>query len=166
MNNLNSYYNSEHYADPTAYSGIKEAMRAEQRTTRQELEQIFYLNREIQMWNKELDRLRTQSLIQSPQLSAAHVSGVSDKVGQLAQKRVDLEQFILRQQAELQRLKNNAVTYISTIPDSLTRQIVYYRCVLLFSWRRVAYEVGGNNTEESVKKVYYRFFKSCPECPD
>lgn len=166
MNNTNPYYNSEHYADPTAYAGIKAAVRAEQQTTRRELEQIFYLNREIQMWESELDRLRTQSLIQSPQPSAAHGSGVSDKVAALAQQRIDLEQLILQQQSRLQQLKNNAVSYISTIPDSLTRQIVYYRCVLLFSWRRVAYEVGGNNTEESVKKVYYRFFKSCPECPD
>lgn len=159
MDNSNPYYNSEHYADPTAYVGIKAAVKAEQRTTRQELEQIFYLNREIQMWNKELDRLRTQSLIQSPQPSAAHGSGVSDKVGQLAQKRVDLEQFILQQQSRLQQLKNNAVTYISTIPDSLTRQIVYYRCVLLFSWRRVAYEVGGDNSEESVRQIYSRFMR-------
>ncbi len=160
MNNLNSYYNSEHYADPTAYAGIKAAAKAEQRTTRKELEQIFYLNREIQMWENELDRLRTQSLIQSPQPSAIHGSGVADKVAALAQKRVDLEQLILQQQSRLQQLKNNAVTYISTIPDSLTRQIVYYRCVLLFSWRRVAYEVGGDNSEENVRQIYSRFMRS------
>lgn len=160
MNNTNPFYNSEHYADPTAYAGIKAVVREEERTTRKELEQIFYLNREIQMWNKELDRLRTLSLIQSPQPSAAHGSGVSDKVAALAQKRVDLEQFILQQQSRLQQLKNNAVTYISAIPDSLTRQIVYYRCVLLFSWRRVAYEVGGDNTEENVRQIYSRFMRS------
>lgn len=126
---------------------------------RQELEQIFYISRELRMWENELDRLRGQSLVQSPQLSTIHGSGVSDNVAALAEKRIDLEKFVFEWQAELQERKNNAVKYISTIPDSLTRQIVYYRCVLLFSWRRVAYEVGGYNTEESVRKIYMRFFE-------
>ena len=56
-----------------------------------------------------------------------------------------------------QQQRDKAVVYIYGIPDSLTRQIVYYRCVSLFSWRRVAYEVGGNNTEDGVRKIYSRF---------
>ena len=137
--------------------------------TRKELEQIYYLNKELRMWERELERQRGKSLIQSPLPSAVHGSEISDKVGSLAEKRVDLERLVQDKQAEIQQLKDKAVEYINTIPDSLTRQIIYYRCVSLFSWRRVAHEVGGDNTEESVKKTYYRFFekqKNCPECPE
>lgn len=109
------------------------------------------------MWEQELERLRGRSLVQSPQLNASHGSDTSDKVGALAEKRVDLERLISAKREEIQQQRDKAVVYIYGIPDSLTRQIVYYRCVSLFSWRRVAYEVGGNNTEDGVRKIYSRF---------
>ena len=136
--------------------------------TKPELEQIYYLNRELKMWETELERVRCKSLVGSPLPSNSHGSGVSDKVADRAERIIELENRIIAKRDEIQRLRDEAVEYIYSIPDSLTRQIVYYRCVSLMSWRRVAYEVGGNNTEESVKKIYYRFFgkqKSCPECP-
>lgn len=128
--------------------------------TKEELEQIYYLHKELQMWERELERIRGRSLVQSPQLNASHGSSTSDKVGALAEKRVDLERLIMAKREEIQQQRDRAVAYIYGIPDSLTRQIVYYRCVSLFSWRRVAYEVGGGNTEESVRKIYTRFFES------
>lgn len=124
---------------------------------REELEQIYYLHRELRMWEQELERLRGRSLVQSPQLNASHGSDTPDKVGALAEKRVDLERLISAKREEIQQQRDKAVVYIYGIPDSLTRQIVYYRCVSLFSWRRVAYEVGGNNTEDGVRKIYSRF---------
>lgn len=126
--------------------------------TKQELEQIYYLNRELKMWEDELARLRGRSLVQSPQGNGSHGSGVADKVAQRAEHIIELEQRIQAKRDEIQSMRDKAIDYITTIPDSLTRQIVYYRCVSLFSWRRVAYEVGGNNTEENVRKIYTRFF--------
>ena len=137
--------------------------------TKSDLEQIYYLNRELKMWETELERVRCKSLVGSPLPGNSHGSGVSDKVADRAERIIELENRIIAKRDEIQRLRDEAVEYIYSIPDSLTRQIIYYRCVSLMSWRRVAYEVGGNNTEENVKKIYYRFFgkqKSCPECPD
>ena len=137
--------------------------------TKSDLEQIYYLNRELKMWETELERVRCKSLVGSPLPGNSHGSGVSDKVADRAERIIELENRIIAKRDEIQRLRDEAVAYIESIQDSLTRQIIYYRCVSLMSWRRVAYEVGGNNTEESVKKIYYRFFgkqKSCPECPD
>ena len=137
--------------------------------TKAELEQIYYLNRELKLWETELERVRCKSLVGSPLPGNSHGSGVSDKVADRAERIIELENRIIAKRDEIQRLRDEAVAYIESIQDSLTRQIIYYRCVSLMSWRRVAYEVGGNNTEESVKKIYYRFFgkqKSCPECPD
>lgn len=34
---------------------------------REELEQIYYLHRELRMWEQELERLRCRSLVRSPQ---------------------------------------------------------------------------------------------------
>ena len=127
--------------------------------TRVDLEQIYYLNRELKMWETELERVRCKSLVGSPLPSNSHGNGISDKVAERAERIIILENRIIAKQEEIQHLRDEAVAYISSIPDSLTRQIVYYRCVSLMSWRRVAYEVGGNNTEDGVKKIYYRFFE-------
>ena len=126
--------------------------------TKSELEQIYYLNRELKMWETELERVRCKSLVGSPLPGNSHGSGVSDKVADRAERIIELENRIIAKRDEIQRLRDEAVEYIYSIPDSLTRQIIYYRCVSLMSWRRVAYEVGGYNTEESVRKIYDRFF--------
>ena len=127
--------------------------------TKAELEQIYYLNRELKMWETELERVRCKSLVGSPLPGNSHGSGVSDKVADRAECIIELETRIIAKRDEIQRLRDEAVAYIESIPDSLTRQIIYYRCVSLMSWRRVAYEVGGYNTAESVRQIYSRFMR-------
>ena len=125
--------------------------------TKPELEQIYYLNRELKLWETELERVRCKSLVGSPLPGNSHGSGVSDKVADRAERIIELENRIIAKRDEIQRLRDEAVEYIYSIPDSLTRQIIYYRCVSLMSWRRVAYEVGGNNTPDGVRMIYNRF---------
>ena len=127
--------------------------------TKSDLEQIYYLNRELKMWETELERVRCKSLVGSPLPGNSHGSGVSDKVADRAERIIELENHIIAKRDEIQRLRDEAVEYIYSIPDSLTRQIIYYRCVSLMSWRRVAYEVGGYNTAESVRQIYSRFMR-------
>ena len=127
--------------------------------TKSDLEQIYYLNRELKMWETELERVRCKSLVGSPLPSNSHGSGVSDKVADRAERIIELENRIIAKRDEIQRLRDEAVEYIYSIPDSLTRQIIYYRCVSLMSWCRVAYEVGGYNTAESVRQIYSRFMR-------
>ena len=127
--------------------------------TKPELEQIYYLNRELKMWETELERVRCKSLVGSPLPGVSHGSGVSDKVADRAERIIELENRIIAKRDEIQRLRDEAVEYIYGIPDSLTRQIIYYRCVSLMSWRKVAYEVGGYNTAESVRQIYSRFMR-------
>ena len=127
--------------------------------TKAELEQIYYLNRELKLWETELERVRCKSLVGSPLPGNSHGSGVSDKVADRAERIIELENRIIAKRDEIQRLRDEAVEYIYGIPDSLTRQIIYCRCVSLMSWRRVDYEVGGYNTAESVRKIYDRFFE-------
>ena len=127
--------------------------------TKPELEQIYYLNRELKLWETELERVRCKSLVGSPLPGNSHGSGVSDKVADRAERIIELENRIIAKRDEIQRLRDEAVAYIESIQDSLTRQIVYYRCVSLMSWRRVAYEVGGNNTPDGVRMIYNRFME-------
>lgn len=126
--------------------------------TKQSLEQIYYINRELKMWERELERLKMRSPVTSPVPKIGSGSNKSDPTARIAERRIEAENYIKLKSEELQAARDEAVEFIWSIPDSLTRMIVFHRCVSLMSWRRVAYEVGGGNTEESVRKTYARFF--------
>lgn len=69
---------------------------------------------------------------------------------------------------ELMESLNNVEICIANIDDSHIRRIVNLRVVEGLSWNRVADRIGGNNTEDSVKKSFYRYLdkESCPICPE
>lgn len=125
---------------------------------KQTLEQIYYINRELKMWERELERLRLRSPVSSP---ALHIVGASNRISnptaQYVERVIEVESYVKCKAQQLQNARDEAMKLIWEIPDSLTRMIVFYRCVSLMSWRRVAYEVGGGNTENGVRMIYNRF---------
>ncbi len=131
--------------------------------TKKELEQVYYLDRELKMWEEELNALRTQSLVRSPSFGAIRGEGIYDKVGERARKTADLEAKINARKDEIQNTREEIMKFLTDIPDSVTRQVAYYRCVKLMSWQRVALKLGGGNTEESVRKIYSRFLQKIPQ---
>ena len=70
---------------------------------------------------------------------------------------------------ELLEKTNEIETFIASIEDSRVRRIINLRFIEDLSWRCVAQKLGGGNTEECVKKTFYRFMEikneSCPKCP-
>jgi len=49
--------------------------------------------------------------------------------------------------------------FISQLPTSRLRRIFRYRYIEQFSWRKIAYVIGGDATAESTRKEHDRFFK-------
>ncbi len=126
--------------------------------TREELKQIYYLNKEVKMWQKELERLQYMSLIKGQQITGMpHVPGVSDKVGDLAATMADIETIIRGKLAEIQMQRKRIIEYINSIDDSLLRQIIFLRNVSCMSWNQIANELGSN--ENCVKQIYSRHFR-------
>ena len=126
--------------------------------TREELKQIYYINKEIKMWQRELDRLQCKSLIGSQQIDdMPRGSGTSDKVADLAIERTEVSDIITGKLAEIQVQRKRIMSYISNIDDSLLRQIVFLRNVSCMNWNQVAREL--NSTENCVKQIYSRHFR-------
>lgn len=138
--------------------------------TIKELSQLYHLNREIEQEKHRLQELEAAATDTAVKISGLpHVGGISDKTAiaaQIADCRAVIEAKVQLSVVEYNRLNR----YIANVQDSLTRQIMVLRFVNGMSWNQVAMSVGGGNTEDSVKKVCYRYvkrnFKSCPECPD
>lgn len=61
---------------------------------------------------------------------------------------------------ELLETLNEVETFISSVKDSHMRRIISLRVVDGLSWNKVADKIGGGNTEDSVKKAFYRFMEN------
>ena len=58
---------------------------------------------------------------------------------------------------ELLELTSGVEEYINTIEDSHIRRIVRYRVIDGMTWRKIAFNMGGSNTEDSVRMAFNRF---------
>ncbi|MDO4801650.1 MAG: hypothetical protein Q4A15_05755 [Prevotellaceae bacterium] len=52
---------------------------------------------------------------------------------------------------------NEVEQFIATVKDSHIRRIIDMRVIKNMSWKTIANKIGGGNTEDSVKKAFYRF---------
>lgn len=126
--------------------------------TVKELSQLYYLNREIEADQQRLDELEVMvSSPKSPNYDGMpHAPGYSDSLSRVVAEIVDTKAIIAAKQLQCIHERNRLERYISNIPDSLTRQIFALRFINGLTWYQVAMHIGGN-TEDSVKKVCYRY---------
>lgn len=68
---------------------------------------------------------------------------------------------LMQLEGDIDQTVADVEAFIIAIPDSLTRRIFTMRFVDGKKWRDVAQSIGGNNTEDSVKKVYQRYMGGC-----
>lgn len=120
--------------------------------TNEELKQILPLRKEIAQLRKEmravLPRNYPQVLEQKDLFVECLIEMTDETVWKLRQLR--------RCTQEYRRL----LLFLEQISDSHIRQILRYRFYNGWTWRKVAQEVGGGNTEECVRKTAYRFLNN------
>ena len=117
--------------------------------TKQELMQIYHLNREIMHDTEELVNLK----IKSRDCEKGHWNKVSEEL--IAKREAELVKKIRRCTV----LRNEIDKFINTIEDSCTRQIFEYRYIRCMSWKQVAYMAGGYSSEDGVRKIAERYLK-------
>lgn len=128
--------------------------------TKEELKQIYYINREIKMWQKELDKIQYKSVIKGQEITGMpFCGGTSDSVGDMAVTITEIETIIKGLLAKLQLQKKNIIEYISSIQNAETRQIFFYRNISCMNWNQVAKEMGEGYTADGVRQRYCRYFK-------
>ena len=107
------------------------------------------------MWKRELSALPILKAQRYDGLP--HGTGISNPVRDIAEQREKIRTIIRGKEVEIERQKAEITEYIMTIDNSITRQIFYLRHVKLYSWAKIAHEVGGDNTPDGVRKAHDRF---------
>lgn len=128
--------------------------------TKKELSQLYWINREIKKEKERLAELEAAATNTAAKISGLpHVSGISDKTAiaaQIADCKAIIEAKINLSVVEYNKLNR----YIASIDDSYIRQILRQRYILGYSWTKVAYQIGGGNTADSVRMAHNRFLSS------
>ena len=131
--------------------------------TKERLETIRALQRKVYIQRAKLREHNEASLVSSPQPSASHGSGISDRVGNRGDKTIALENELAELQADL----DERMAFIDGIEDAELQEIVRDKCVYNFKWRQILVFIGKRpDDEESVKKSYQRFMASLENCPE
>ena len=138
--------------------------------TLKELSQLYYLNREIEMDKRRLQELEVKALPGSQVLTGMpHTPGVKDKVGEYAAEIADLRGIIEAKHQQCLYERSRLERYISSIDDSLLRQIFTYRFINGLPWRQVAACIGGGIPRTDAEKLCNGIWNgtkaSCPFCP-
>lgn len=131
---------------------------------KEQLSQLRYLKREIEMLKSQIEDLDYNMTTDSVKGSNPYfpyeernfiIKGIGYK--EYDNKLNRLQRKLNRRVEELMDLVEEMNEYIENIDDSLIRQIITLRYVNGLSWNQVAVSIGGNNTADSVRKVAERF---------
>lgn len=142
--------------------------------TKQILEQYTDLQREVRYLEKEIDSLKNDMTKNTKSCKHDVVKGSSHEYPYTEQHyhiegltsikelyhRSEIDEQIKklgRRYTKLLQMTNEVLDYIDSIDDSFMRMIITYRFIEDYKWNEVADAMGGGNTEDSVKKAFYRF---------
>lgn len=79
-----------------------------------------------------------------------HISGTHDRVG------TDVDSVIIEEE-RLNGLYTRLTESIKAIPDEYIRTLIHCKLMKQWSWTRIAQEIGGGNTKDSVRMTAIRY---------
>lgn len=127
--------------------------------TIKELSNLTYLNIEIEREQQRLKQLMDAATDTSVKISGLpHASSISNKTA-IAAEIADCEDIIKHKNREAIIEYNRIMRFIAKIDDSRIRQIITLRYIDGKTWVAIAMEIGGGNTQDSVKKTFYRYME-------
>lgn len=127
--------------------------------TKDELSQLYYLNREIEQLKNRHRELKAIAEGTTTRITGMPFGkGISDKVGDFASDIADLDEIILMNMQrcwyEIKKLNQ----YINSINDSQIRQIFTLRYINALTWQQIAFSIGESD-ESYPRKKHNAFLK-------
>ena len=134
--------------------------------TRKELEQVYYLRKEVDMWRRKLNEYHADIALAPRTMDGMPYSKTNKITSPTEDKAIriaDANKIIAGKLKEIELTIADIEQFIITIDDSIIRQIVNYRCCKLQSWKKIAQQIGEGYTEDSVRQMYHRFVRHLPK---
>ena len=126
--------------------------------TLDELNQFLVLRQTLMRDQELLASLETRAVPGAQVITGMpHAPGVSNKVELFAVEIADMRERIKDLESEIAEQKKAVEAFIAGIEPDWVRLIFRLRFIHALQWKEVAYMMGGDNTEESVKRLCYRY---------
>ena len=128
--------------------------------TKKELNQIYYITKEIKMWRKKLNEIKNKSIVGTPPLTGtpSGKGGTKNKIEKNVLNQVEIEETIKDLLQKLEREEKNFIKFIKTVDDSIVRQIMMHRYIKLKSWMQVSELIYGRlDKDENCRKMLNRY---------
>lgn len=128
---------------------------------RNKIDSVYYLRKEIRADEMRLAELRSLLDVSGVSYSGPKTSNGRDgrSLERKIERIVNLQEQIEEKKIEAAKLEAKIIMQIRQIDDSQTRAIVYCRNVCCMSWRKIALELGGDNTPDGVRMRYARWMQ-------
>ena len=128
--------------------------------TKKELSQLYYLKKEIKEQQRRLAELEAVAINCSTKITGLPTGkGISDKIGNYAAQIADLKALLDLNLKKCFYELNRLERFIQSIEDPILRQIMKFRFVNGYSWIKIAYTIGGNNTPDGIRIKVMRFLQ-------
>ena len=138
----------------------EKSQKSERAMTSRELKNLYYLKKEIKEQQRRIAELEAVATNCSTKITGLPTGkGISDKIGNYAAQIADLKALLDLNLKKCFYELNRLDRFIQSIEDPLLRQILTCRFVNGYSWRKIAFQIGGGNSVDSVKKKLYRYLK-------
>jgi len=138
----------------------------EKKELKEKLDQLFDIRKEHSEIVAKVNKLKPEALVEDYVYgSMKHFPYNKRKVSIVAENPrlvAQLEKYkdmLTKSACDLLQMEQECELFISQLPTSRLRRIFRYRYLEQYSWRKIAYLIGGNATEESVKKEHNRYLQ-------
>ncbi len=128
--------------------------------TLDELNAHLILIQKLNTAREMLQTLETAALTASRLDTMPRAAGLGDRTAALAIKCAEQEEIVARLERTVDASSVAVKEFIDSVTDNRLNVILYLRFVCGYEWQAVAEIIGGRNTENAVKSLVYRFFRS------
>ena len=127
--------------------------------TVRELSKLYYLKKLIDRDAERLAELNAKLQPGATKLDGMPHAGIVAKslLEEIVAQKIETEEKIKAEYTDYIVKRDEIERYIQSVEDYQIKLILTLRFVDLKSWRRIALSLGGGNTEDSVKKMCYRY---------
>ena len=136
--------------------------------TVRELGELHYLEGMIKHESERLSELRDAADVKAQVITGMPTAhGAHDRIGEVIPRIVDKQREIADNIKSYERRRDRILRFIHSAPQVRLRLNMALRFIDQKSWQEVADEIGGKETEYSVKQACYRYVegKDAPPLP-
>ena len=121
------------------------------------LAQLYYLDKDIALMERRIEEKR--AALEKMTAKYSDMPGKSTAEDYAKEELVDMINLLAVKKREAEIARSIGERFICSVDDPQIRLILSMRYIDKKSWRKIAFGIGGKNTEDSVRMMERRFWE-------